>query len=53
MIPDAAIVRSGHGPKLDPPVIGFQRFQQLGTMGEQAMLQIDPDQGCGKLLDVG
>jgi hypothetical protein len=32
VIPDAAIVRPGHGAKFDAAVIGFQCFQQLGAM---------------------
>ena len=53
VIPDAAIVRPGHGAKLDAAVIGFQGFHQFGAMRQQAVLQIDPGQRCGKLPQVG
>jgi hypothetical protein len=41
MIPDAAVVRPSDGAKLDPAIIGFQGFDKLGAVRQQAMLQID------------
>jgi hypothetical protein len=49
VVPDAAIVRPGHGTQLDAAVIGFQRFHQFGAMRPQAVLQIDPGEWRGKL----
>ena len=32
MVPDTTIVRPGDGTKLDPPVIGFEGFHELGAV---------------------
>ena len=49
MIPDAAVIRSGHRAKLDAAVIGFQGLDELGTVRKQAMLQVDRGKGCRKV----
>jgi len=41
MVPDAAVVRPDDGAKLDPAAICFQGLDQLGTVRQQAMLQVD------------
>src|SRR6267142_2039104 len=52
VVPDAAVIRAGHGAKLDAAVIGFQCFHKLGAMRKQAVLQIDPGQQRGKLPQI-
>ena len=38
MVPDAAVVRSGHGAQFNASVFRFQRLHKLGAMRQQAML---------------
>ena len=41
VVPDAPIVRPGDGAKLNASVVGFQGFDKLAAMREQAVLQVD------------
>jgi len=52
MIPNPPIVRPGHGPKIDAPVIGFQGLDEFGAVVQQAVLQVDRRQGRGQLPQV-
>ena len=52
MVPDAPVVRAGHGAKLNAPILGFQCLHQFAAMTDKAMLQIDARQRCGKITQV-
>lgn len=49
MVPDAAIVAAGDGAQLYPPVIGFQRLHQLGSVRKQSVLHVDSSKRRGEL----
>src|SRR5882757_4553771 len=52
MVKDPPIVWAGDGAKLNAAVVGLERFNLLGAIGGQAILQVDTCKGRGKLPQV-
>ena len=53
MVVDAAIIGAGDGAQLDAAVFDLQRFDLLGAMRGQAVLQVDAGERRGKLAQIG
>jgi hypothetical protein len=53
VVPDAAVFRSGHCSQLEPPIVHLERFDELSTMIEQAVLQIDRGERRRQLPHIG
>ena len=52
MVPDAAIVRPGDGAQLGPAALGLERLDHLGTMRQQAVLEIDAGERRRQLAQI-
>src|SRR3954454_14935142 len=53
MIVDAAIVGAGDSAQFNTSILDLECFDQLGTMGGQAVLKIDSSQRCWELTQIG
>src|ERR1700752_1832195 len=53
MVKYPAIVWAGDGTKLNAAIVGLERLDLFGTIGGQAILQVDACECCGKLPEVG
>ena len=52
VIPDAAVFGSRHRAQFEPAIVHLERFYQLGTVIEQAVLQVDRGKRRGELPHV-
>src|SRR3546814_7485327 len=52
MVPDPAVVWTGHGAQLGAAVLGLERLHQFGAVRQQAVLHVDAGERRGKLTQI-